>query len=347
VLKPVIDYFVALFQFAVFVVQAAWAILTGAIAAAWNWLWSTVIKPVIDFFVAAWNAAMTAISAAAGFVWSAISAGITIFWGWLQPIFSTIGSAGSAVWAAISTAASIVWGAIKTGWSAVWDFLSGIWQKLQGAGTGVWDAIKSAANAVGDTVKGVWNAIKTAVSGAWNFLARGWNSIPSVSIPDWVPIMGGKTFSLPKLPMLWKGGEVPGGGSAIVGEHGPEPLVVNGRYSGMVGAGGPEVASIPKGGYVVPNLDTLRALPGLAKTIPSGVARAVASRVPGYAAQGGGGDSGTAGLATAVRRLAQVVDERPPPIVANSADVAREVEEKLRRLQAERELRRKYSYGSN
>lgn len=346
VIKPVIDFFVAAWNGLVTGITTAWNYVTGLIGTAWNILWTTVIKPTIDLFVTAWNVATGAISAAATWLWNVIQTAINIFWSWVSPIFTAIGSAGSAVWSVISSAASAVWDGIKTGWSAVWDFLSGIWQKLQSAGTGVWDAIKSAASTVGDAISGIWNGIKGAVAGVWNFLARGWNNIPSVTIPDWVPLIGGKTFSLPKLPTLWHGGEAPGG-SAIVGEHGPEPLVVGGRYAGMVGAGGPEVASIPKGGYVVPNLDTLRALPGLAKTIPSGVARAVASRVPGYAAHAGASDGGTAGLATAVRRLAQVVDERPPPIVANSADVAREVEEKLRRLQAERELRRKYTYGEN
>jgi phage-related protein len=346
-IKPVIDLFVAAWNNTVTTLTQAWNLLTGIIAAGWNWLWTTIIKPVIDFFVGAWNVAVNGISTAASWLWTGIQTSISIFWGWVSPIFSAIGNAGAAVWRFISDTASSIWDGITGVWNRVVGFLGGIFDKLKSAGTGVWDAIKSAASTVGDVISGVWNSIKGAVAGVWNFLARGWNSIPDITVPDWVPLIGGKTFGLPKLPMLWKGGEVPGGGSAIVGEHGPEPLVVNGRYSGMVGAGGPEVASIPKGGYVVPNLDTLRALPGLAKTIPSGVARAVASRVPGYAAHGGGGDSGAAGLATAVRRLAQVVDERPPPIVANSADVAREVEEKLRRLQAEKELRRKYHYGDN
>lgn len=346
VIKPVIDLFVAAWNNTVTTLTQAWSLLTGAISAGWSWLWTTIIKPVIDFFVSAWNTAMGWIQEKAQIVWLGIQGAIQIFWSWVSPIFEGLKAAGAAVWSFISDAAQGIWNGITDVWNRVTGFLGGIFDKLKSAGTGVWDAIKSAASTVGDAIKGIWDGIKGAVAGVWNFLARGWNSIPSVTVPDWVPLIGGKTFSLPKLPMLWKGGEVPGGGPAIVGEHGPEPLVVNGRYAGMVGANGPEVTSIPKGGYVVPNLDTLSALPGLAKTIPSGVARAVASRVPGYGPHAVASD-GTAGLAAAVRSLATAVDERPPPIVANSADVAREVEEKLRRLQAEKELRRKYHYGGN
>jgi phage-related protein len=350
VLKPVIDFFVGGFQFAVAIVKVMWQQFISVITTAWNLLWFGVLKPVIDFFVGAWNFAMTAISAAATWVWGVIQNAINIFWAWLSPIFTAIGSAGSAVWSAISTAASIVWEGIKTGWSAVWDFLSGIWQKLQGAGTGVWDAIKSAANTVGDVIKGAWNGIKSAVAGVWNFLANGWNSIPSVTIPDWVPMIGGKTFSLPKLPTLWHGGEIDGGGRALVGEHGPEPVIKGGRLAGMVGMNGPEVTGIPKGGYVVPNLSTLNALPGLAKTLPSGVAAAVARSVPGYAgALSGGRPSGggaTGALAAQVGRLAHAVAHQQAPLSVNGGeDVYSAVLEAQRTLEREKNLRSKYHYG--
>src|SRR5690606_26310390 len=42
--------------------------------------------------------------------------------------------------------------------------------------------------------------------------------------PSWVPGLGGKGFSLPRLPMLAKGGDITRAGWAIVGEQGPEVL---------------------------------------------------------------------------------------------------------------------------
>lgn len=343
ILKPLIDAVVAAWTTAWGAVVAAATWVWNMISAGAQWFWNTILKPIIDFIVLYFTTAWNLVSAAAQFLWNAISAGVNWLWVTiLQPIFNVIGAAGSAVWGVISTAAQYVWDAIKTGWSSVWDFLSGIWGKLQSAGTGVWDAIKSAASSVGDAVKGVWDGIKGAVAGVWNFLARGWNSIPDITVPDWVPLIGGKTFGLPKLPTLWHGGMAPGG-AAIVGEHGPEPLVVNGRFSGMVGMGGPEIASIPRGGYVVPNLSTLSALPGLAKSLPSGVARAVAGAVPGYGpvTRSSGGD-GTAG---ALHAIAAAVADRPPPIVAYGKGVAEEVEYVLRKREREHELTAKYRYG--
>jgi len=346
IIKPVIDLFVTAWNNTVTTLTQAWNLLTGIIAAGWNWLWTTIIKPVIDFFVWAWNTAVTGIQTAASWLWDGITARVQAFWNWISPFFTWIGNVGSAAWRIISDTASTIWDAVSGVWNKVTGFLGGVFDRLKSAGTGVWDAIKSAASAVGDAIQGVWNGIVSTVKGVWNFIARGWNSIPGVTIPDWVPMIGGKTFSLPKLPMLWRGGDVAGGGPAIVGEHGPEPLVVNGRYAGMVGQGGPEVANIPKGGYVVPNLSTLSALPGLAKTIPSGVARAVAASVPGYAAPSGGGAS-TAALAREVRHLAAAIAERTPPIVANSSDTAAEVLAALKQRDREKELSGKYHYGSN
>ncbi|WP_206672887.1 hypothetical protein, partial [Parasutterella excrementihominis] len=57
----------------------------------------------------------------------------------------------------------------------------------------------------------------------------------SVTIPSWVPIVGGQTWglNLPTIPMLAKGGTITGAGSVLVGENGPEILNV-GRGASVV-----------------------------------------------------------------------------------------------------------------
>jgi phage-related protein len=350
VLKPVIDFFVAGFKFAVAVAKEMWNELVTALNWAWATFWTNGLKPVIDLLVAVFHYTVAILQEKWNALWMSVQTSLAVAWGYIKPIFDVIGAIGSAIWKGISDAASEAWGVLRDGWNAIVGFVTPIFDKLRNAGTGVWTAIKEAASSVGDAIVGIWDGIKKAVAKVWNFLANGWNSVPSVTIPDWVPMIGGKTFSLPKLPMLWHGGEVDGGGRALVGEHGPEPLIKGGRFAGMVGMNGPEVTSLPRGGYVVPNLNTLNALPGLAKTLPSGVAAAVARSVPGYAgALSGGRPSGggaTGALAAQVGRLAHAVAHQQAPLsVSGGEDVYSAVLEAQRTLEREKNLRSKYHYG--
>ena len=72
-----------------------------------------------------------------------------------------------------------------------------------------------------------------AVSGIYNDFA----DFMVFDIPDWVPIVGGKTFQLPKIPMLAKGGIVNSPTLAMIGEDGPEAVVPLSRKNNPQGIG--------------------------------------------------------------------------------------------------------------
>lgn len=74
---------------------------------------------------------------------------------------------------------------IKNVFSGNW---SGAWQNILDILKGIWDGIV-----------GVFKAPLNAIVDAWNRLV---SSIGSIEVPDWVPGIGGGTFSLPKLPRL-------------------------------------------------------------------------------------------------------------------------------------------------
>lgn len=77
----------------------------------------------------------------------------------------------------------------------VWDFIKSLPEKLMGIGGAIRDAI-------------MW-PYRTA----FNLVAKAWNNTVgklSFEIPSWVPGMGGKGFSMPKLPEFHQGGVVPG-----------------------------------------------------------------------------------------------------------------------------------------
>lgn len=82
--------------------------------------------------------------------------------------------------------------------------LSGLITFLTGVFTGDW---KKAWNGVLDILKGVWNLIVGTVEGAINFIIDGINLLISAlnkihfEVPDWVPLVGGKSFGINITPV--------------------------------------------------------------------------------------------------------------------------------------------------
>ena len=72
----------------------------------------------------------------------------------------------------------------------------------------------------------LWDGLLAPVRGLFNGIIDAWNNTAGkfkVNIPDWVPFIGGKEFSIPNIPRLAKGGIVPatpGGVVATIGEAG-------------------------------------------------------------------------------------------------------------------------------
>lgn len=339
VLKPI-------FTILATVAVAVWNAIATAAQFCWNlivagasWVWNTILKPILDLLLIAATAVWLGISTAAQFCWNLIVTGANWLWTTiLQPIFAIVGQIGSAIWGVISGAASAAWNVIKGVWEAVSGWFSGIFDGIGKAANSVWEGIKTVATGAADVVRGVWEAVLGILKGIWNAIANVWNGIPSVTVPDWVPLIGGTTFSLPKMPVLFQGGPTPGG-PALVGEQGPEQLVRNGRVVDVLGARGPEVANLPRGGYVVPNLSTV--LSGMAKPLPRAVANAVAKASPRYAAAGADHDSG---LAEAVRELSAAMRSNRPLVVHGGEDTRKAVLAALRDHDREQQARGDYSY---
>lgn len=371
-----VDWFADRFrEFGAFV-AGLWNGLVDELAWRWNWFYSNVIEPVVNFFITAWTSLVGYVTTKWNELTGLLSLAWSIFYNtYIAPIihgilekWNYLTSAASAAWEILTQILSDKWEAfkdkvgrvidlIKDGWEGFTSFMGDIFSPVGDLVGKIFDGIGKAAGNVADIVKGAWNGVISVLKSVWNALAGGWNSVPSVTIPDFVPVLGGKTFSLPKMPTLWHGGPTPGG-PAVVGELGPEPVIRNGRLAGMVGMNGPEIANLPRGGYVVPNLDTLSRLPGLTKTLPSTVAHAVARSVPGY------GDLldtrsavGTVvapsvtvrnddhGVGEALRGLATAVREQRPPLAVGSNATKADVLAALRQHDREKRVAARYEYG--
>jgi hypothetical protein len=252
---------------------------------------------------------------------TSVGAGLRIFG---LAMWAALGPVGLIMLAILALGALFVWAYLKFDW-----FRNGVWTVINAVlGAFVWLAKAAAAPFIE-----LWNIIK----GAYNLIAKGWNLIPSIHVPDWVPFVGGKDFSLPKMPMLAEGGMIEYG-MAIVGEQGPEALVKGGKLLGMVGMGGPELRTdLPRGGYVVPNPGTLARMGSV--DLPSSVLDAVSSALPGYGAVLGRNaapsapgvhvdvDTGSGEVVDAIRELAAVMASRSTgsPQSVDTAAIVREL----------------------
>jgi len=96
----------------------------------------------------------------------------------------------------------------------------------------------AALNAIKGAIKGVGTVFKTLFNG----IAKLWNNTfgkLSFKVPSWVPVIGGKGFDVPDIPMLAAGGIVTGPTLAMIGEAGPEAVVPLSRAGEFgMGSGG-------------------------------------------------------------------------------------------------------------
>ena len=92
----------------------------------------------------------------------------------------------------------------------------------------VFDGIKAGFAGVVTAVSGYVNGLVAVYKGLFNGIASLWNNTVgklSFKIPGWVPIVGGKGFDVPNIPMLADGGIVNSPTLALIGERGPEAVV--------------------------------------------------------------------------------------------------------------------------
>ena len=128
-------------------------------------------------------------------------------------ITSVLGAAIQAIQPIIQSLTSVFQGLI--------DFITGV---FSGNWSQAWNGIVQVFGGLWDSLVGIVKAPINAVIGLINKAIGALNSI-SVTIPDWVPIVGGNTFGIdiPTIPMLASGGFTDG--VSIAGEAGMEAVI--------------------------------------------------------------------------------------------------------------------------
>ena len=188
--------------------------LIGSVA---MWLWNNVI-----------SVAFNGIKNVIGFVWGAIKFYFDAF----MAVLRLIGSVANWLWQNVMVP---VWdnikGAIERFWNGVQAIFGWIGDRFRSVGRFAGEAkdlVVSHFNAVVDFVKGLparianvargmWDGIKNTFKSVLNWIIQKWNDFSiSMKVPDGIPMIGGKGFTIdtPNLPMLAGGGMIGGDGGA-------------------------------------------------------------------------------------------------------------------------------------
>ncbi len=171
------------------------------IGAALSDLYNAVIKPIVDKAMAVFKVLSDYLGGTFKAVFTAVFAAIG---GILSTFFSTVGTVINNVKDIFLDIISFIKNVFTGNWSGAWENVVSIFGKVFGT--------------LGSLVKAPINAVISMINGA----ISGINQV-SISIPDWVPGLGGQNFgfNIGKLPLLASGGNLLNG-MAIVAEAGPE-----------------------------------------------------------------------------------------------------------------------------
>jgi hypothetical protein len=183
------------------VVLAIVALIAAIVALVMNW--DTVVKFVSDIWGGFLDWATTVTE---GFV------------GWWNDVWEGFGSFLADIWQNIVTGIETALGFVSAIIGKVLETITGVWESMW---QGMVDFLGTVFAGIVGVAKAPINGIIALINGAIEAL----NQL-SVTIPDWVPVIGGETWglNLPKIPMLAEGGTILRSGSVIVGENGPELL---------------------------------------------------------------------------------------------------------------------------
>lgn len=190
-----------------FIIEQVWGVIQGIFDGALKVIMG-LLKTFAGLFTGdwrkMWEGIKQMISGALQFIWNLIN--LTL----LGRALGAIRSFGSQLMAAF-----------KTPFNWVKNFINTIL-----------NAITSRAKSFASQFTGAFKAIPNGIRAVLNRIISGFNSLVgrlnrfSISIPDWVPAIGGKSFkiNIPTIPGLARGGVVTRSGSVLVGEAGPEIL---------------------------------------------------------------------------------------------------------------------------
>ena len=194
--------------------------------------WKGALENLVNIFRNLWGgmanlimAPLRAALSAVSEIWSQLTAVIENGIAAVAQKFPALGTVLNSLWQSIKAIVEN----IKQIFSGILDFISNVFSgNWSAAWQNIVDIFSNIFGMIGNLVKAPINAVISVI----NYAIEQINGI-SVTIPDWVPGIGGNTFGINigkigNIPYLASGGIIRRG-SAIVGEAGPELMSVMGN----------------------------------------------------------------------------------------------------------------------
>lgn len=198
------------------------------------------------FAQASWvRTAASMVAARTAMIATSVGTGIATAAQWAWNVAMSANPIGLVIIAVAALVAGIIWVATKTTWfQTIWEY---VWGAVVAYFNWVVGNYKTAialigkgADWIGDKLGAVPGLLKSAWSGlvniitwpfrtGFNLIASAWNNTVGKlnwTVPGWVPIVGGKSISAPRLPQFAAGGIVPGrpGDQVLALLHGGEQI---------------------------------------------------------------------------------------------------------------------------
>lgn len=252
-------FITAIWQGIQLVTAVVWTIISGIILAIWNGIkvvvetTLTVIKTIVTTI---WNGIKSVIETVLNVIKTVVSTIWNAVKSHIETVLNTIKSIVSTIWNNIKSVIETVLNTIKTVVTNIWN---GIKSTISGVVDGVKSLVSTGFNWVKDKVSSIFNGLKSSVMGIWNGIGKGIQGVVngiikvingmvramnkiSFDVPDWVPVMGGKTFgfnipTISEVSWFASGGIIKGteGGTIVgVGEAGDEAIVPLSNKSRML-----------------------------------------------------------------------------------------------------------------
>lgn len=261
----------------------------------------TVLPQIASAFVE-WGPTITGVIQS---IWTIVQTVGTAVMGIIQTLMPTIQSLIST---GLETIKSVV-GGVLTAIQGLLDVFAGVftgnwsqvWEGVKGIFSGVWDAITGIAKGALDGIKSMLNGVIDVING--------------IKVPDWVPVIGGKSLDLPKFAK----GTPRTPDTFIAGEAGAE-LITNAKNRTVFNAA--------QTGRIAENVQGVREIVMMAPALQAALAAAQAARATAGVPAGVQAQPETVAFGAAGGTTIHIVNQ---PTIVVEGDKPDDLDEKLRR----------------